>query len=370
MIKKLLLVITICFVIVKSFGQLSEDFSAAKYDFVLTHPTVTNLERISFLVENDIINIPNLSVLLIHYEKGKYDFVKSKEYIDNYKGDIEFSFQKLSGDLSKDNLYQNNDLSGQIYDIFNASNGIVFFGGDDIPPYTYGENMELKTVVYDTYRHFFELTILYHLLGNFESDNSEIPFLDKKPDYVIWAFCLGMQTMNVATGGTLVQDIPSEIYNINYVEDVLAEETNQIHKNYWKVLYPEKGFPGSKLHQIFVPDTSFLYPLIQNDKMPNVNSYHHQCIEKLGKGLYPIAYSTDLKIIEAVKHKKYPNVLAFQFHPEKKELYDISIKMVHSPYDSVELSFNELLLQNNSYQFHVNIWEVFSKSFINFRSSK
>lgn len=41
-----------------------------------------------------------------------------------------------------------------------------------------------------------------------------------------------MQTMNVATGGTLIQDIPSEIYKLQYVEDVLKLDPARLHRNY------------------------------------------------------------------------------------------------------------------------------------------
>ncbi|MFW5721010.1 MAG: gamma-glutamyl-gamma-aminobutyrate hydrolase family protein, partial [Bacteroidota bacterium] len=55
---------------------------------------------------------------------------------------------------------------------------------------------------------------------------------------------------------------------------------------------------------------------------PLIYSNHHQAIEKTGKDLEVIATSTDGNIVEAVQHKKYPNVLGIQFHPEGTYLHN------------------------------------------------
>ncbi|PKP18042.1 MAG: hypothetical protein CVU05_14385, partial [Bacteroidetes bacterium HGW-Bacteroidetes-21] len=57
-----------------------------------------------------------------------------------------------------------------------------------------------------------------------------------------------------------------------------------------------------------------------------VYSIHHQAAGKLPKTLTPMAWSSDKKVIEAVAHAKYKNVLGIQFHPEQSALYNPQIK--------------------------------------------
>jgi putative glutamine amidotransferase len=351
------------------FAENSDSIIDENYDFAITRPTVTNLERIIYLIDNEFIQIPNVSILAIYYDLENYNYDKSRLFLKNYEGDINIELKEINGVLTSENIYNKNSLSSVFQDVVSHTNGILFFGGDDLPPYTYNEKMDLRTEVYDTYRHFFELSFLFQLLGGSQNESVD-PILTHKNKYLIWTFCLGTQTMNVATGGTLIQDIPSEVYNMKYVEDVIMMPDNQIHKNYNRVLFPEKEFPGSKLHQIFIPDSSELNLFVSDNSSPYICSYHHQCIGELGENLIPIAYSVDMKITEAVKHNKFSNVLGLQFHPERLELYDQSKKMYHSPNDSVPLSYYDILQQNNSYQFHVNIWKGFSKTFVNFRKLK
>ena len=346
------------------FAQENASSDKSQYHFAITRPTVYNLQRLIFLVENKLIQIPDLTVLAVYYDKEDYDYNESLALLNLNNLLVNIEFYKLTGELNKDNIYTINDLTPQFEEIFNKTNGILFFGGDDLPPYTYSEKMELTTVVEDTYRHFFELSFLYHLVGNYNQESDFSPLLEKKNDYLVWTFCLSTQTLNVTAGGSLIQDIPTELYNMKYVEDVLEMPGNQVHKNYYKVLYPEKGYEGSKLHQISIPDSSYLMQFTNENKSPFINSYHHQCIDFLGKDLYPIAFSLDKKIIEAVKHKRFKNVLGLQFHPEKTELYDPSKKLLHSPKDSSQLSYFDILNNNNSYQFHVNIWKEFSKTLL------
>lgn len=337
------------------------------YDFAITRPTVTNLERIIYLINNSIISIPDVTILAVYYTNEDYDYALSHDFVKNDTSSITIHFLPVSGELTSENIYAINDLSPYFQEIFQKTNGILFFGGDDLPPYLYNEKMDLKTEVEDTYRHFFELSFLHHLLGGSQEKSKVKPLLDENDAYVVWAFCLGMQTLNVATGGTLVQDIPGELYNLNYVEDIFNLDDNAIHKNYFNVVYPEKGIVGSKLHQIRLTENSSLRKFIDGNNKPFINSYHHQCVDQLGLGLEPVAYSIDGKIIEAVKHKDFKNVLGLQFHPEKIELYDQSIKLIHSPMDTLQISYFEILKNNNSYQFHVNIWKEFSKTFTTFK---
>ncbi|MFC2104124.1 hypothetical protein ACFLS4_02075 [Bacteroidota bacterium] len=66
------------------------------------------------------------------------------------------------------------------------------------------------------------------------------------------------------------------------------------------------------------------------------------------------------KIIEAIAHKKYPNVLGIQFHPEGTYLHDLEIKYRKAPNDELK-SGKQILIDHNSYQFHLEFWNTFSK---------
>ncbi len=156
---------------------------------------------------------------------------------------------------------------------------------------------------------------MFHLIGGKQNENFE-PFLEEDPNYVVFGFCLGMQTMNVASGGTLYQDIPQDIYGIDYVDDLLNLDINMHHKNYWYNLFPINEIMRANFHRIqFVEEYFSTDKLgIKSKILPNVCSSHHQAVKSLGKGFKIIATSLDGKIIEAIKHEKYKNVLGVQFH--------------------------------------------------------
>lgn len=154
--------------------------------------------------------------------------------------------------------------------------GMVFPGGEDIDPAEYGQEKHPTTNDVIVERDKQELYTYHYLL----SQNK--PFL---------AVCRGIQLVNVAHGGTLIQDIPSQY------------ETELKHQH-----------PDAEAHFVdVVPGT--LLERITGKQRVSVNSRHHQNIDKLGKGLKVNAYSTD-GLIEGVEFEDgYPG-LAFQWHPE------------------------------------------------------
>ncbi len=100
-----------------------------------------------------------------------------------------------------------------------------------------------------------------------------------------------------------------------------------------------------------------------------VYSNHHQAIEKLGKNLKAIATSVDGKIIEAIVHNNYPNVLGMQFHPEGTYLHDPEIKYRKNSNDELK-SGKQILMDNKSYQFHLELWKTFSEKLNNLNPKK
>lgn len=230
-------------------------------------------------------------------------------------------------------------------------------GGPDIPPVTYNEKVHLLTSVTDPFRHYGELSYLFHLLGG-RQDQDWIPFMEKNRDYLISGICLGMQTMHVATGGSMVQDIPTEIYQTWMAEDLLEGEPDQMHRNYADKLNEGCDAPTSyHFHKVKLEKKEVLTKGIafKSQTAPLVLSSHHQALEDLGKDWVVAATSMDEKIIEAIQHSKYPHVLGVQFHPEKPGLFDPAVK--HPQNCKSTINFQESIKGTDSYAFHLAYWK-------------
>jgi putative glutamine amidotransferase len=329
-----------------------------KKTLIFVHPTEYNLDLFTNLIDQKIIEIDDLKIIGVYHSKENYDYSKSETFIK----EKELSFIKLieiKEDLSDDQLYTKNKCTNVFTDLFEKSNGIFFFGGPDLPPAIYGEQTGLITRITDPYRHYMEASFLFHLLGG--SQNSGfVPLLEANPDYTIYGICLGMQTMNVATGGTMVQDISSEVYGLKTVEEVLSSNNNTQHRNYNNNLVNDSTLFSGNFHEIKISDLKPIVGKYNKNSKPLVYSNHHQSIEILGKDLKIIATSTDGKIIEAIAHKKYPNVLGIQFHPEGTYLHNQEIKYRINSKDELK-SGKQILIDSDSYDFHLEFWKIFSK---------
>ena len=150
--------------------------------------------------------------------------------------------------------------------------GIVFSGGEDVNPAWYGESVWNETVHVDTLRDCSDSLLARAAIAS------------GKP---VLAICRGAQLMNVMLGGSLYQDLPTQLGSsvkhgggaTNWIG--LAE--------------------GGVLRDIFGADS------IQ------VNSYHHQAVKDLAPGLTVTARAAD-GVVEAYET---PQIWAVQFHPEK-----------------------------------------------------
>lgn len=161
--------------------------------------------------------------------------------------------------------------------------GFFFSGGADIDPLYYGEEASAYCGELEPYRDSHEFSMLDDVLRL------------KKP---ILAICRGIQLINVGLGGTLYQDIPSEL---NTPISHRQKEPKLSHSHHINVL------ADTPLSDIFGEGEIL------------VNSFHHQAIKSLGKGLSPMAFAED-GIIEAVYLKDYPYLRGYQWHSER--LYD------------------------------------------------
>ena len=119
----------------------------------------------------------------------------------------------------------------------------------------------------------------------------------------LFGICRGQQIINVAMGGTLIQDLPSDD-----IDHTLSSKNN----------IKNRG------HNISINKKSCLYELFGD--VVEVNTYHHQAIDCLAEGLSVCAVSTD-GFIEAIEGK---NLFAVQWHPERMvqhELFEYFVNM-------------------------------------------
>jgi putative glutamine amidotransferase len=161
---------------------------------------------------------------------------------------------------------------------------VVLTGGGDVDPALYGQTPHPLTRVVPSERDRFELAVARLCLSE------GLPLL---------AICRGLQVMNVACGGTLVQDIPDQVRNALPHQDATT--------------------PTSCPHDIeLVPDTILARCLARQQTTPTrirVNSRHHQAIDAIGRGLRLAAFAPD-GVIEAVEADAHPFAIGVQWHPE------------------------------------------------------
>jgi len=358
--KLLLLSIALLFILSASSQDFfNTDFNKRKKHIILCNPTVYRIKNIQYLTNANLLSVKKNKVKFVgvYHEGEKQDYAESLEYIEKHKLD-NFFLHKIKGDLNEDNLYENNEVSAQLKKVFDNSIGVFFFGGWDIPPAIYGEENS-RSEIHTAMRHYFEATFMYHLLGGYQDENYK-PFLNERPDYMVTGFCLGMQTMNVATGGTLIQDIPSEIYGAENTEQTVKIGRINMHRNYWQKIKGDTLLMGINLHTIKFTDHPFFNETVgvRKKSTPRIYSSHHQAADKLGKGMEVTCLSPDGKIIEGLVHNKYRNVFAVQFHPEVPALYeDMELKKFH-PKDKATTYHD--ILGKSSVRFHEAYWDYIS----------
>jgi len=289
---------------------------------VMTRPTVSQIRNVIELFERDLLSLPRLSLLCVTSDAEESDYRSAREFVQENHLDW-IRFQTIHGRVEADKLFQENEWTAQFRDLVAVSDGLLLPGGADMPPALYGEPTGLLTNPTTPRRSMFEVSFLFQLLGGSRNPGFS-PLLARRPSYLVLAICLGCQSLNVAAGGTMVQDIPREIYGLETAEEVLALGADRIHDN----RYLDAASPGidrlaSAFHAIRLEPGRLLASLSGLDERarPQVLSAHHQAIEKLGLDLMPLATSLDGKVIEAIGHRRYPRVLGVQFHPEALETY-------------------------------------------------
>ncbi len=171
-----------------------------------------------------------------------------------------------------------------IDDLMAVIDGLLLSGGPDVDPARYGDNyVHPATYGIDADRDQFEMDLFDAAL------RGGIP---------VFGVCRGIQVMNVALGGTLIQDVSTE-------HPGAADVGHRQH---------ERGLEDWAVgHELFAVDSAPL-PIFANNGL-GVNSFHHQAIRDLAPDLMPVATSQD-GLVEAVVMRGNPAVFGVQWHPE------------------------------------------------------
>jgi putative glutamine amidotransferase len=179
------------------------------------------------------------------------------------------------------------DASMPIAEALDAIDGLLLTGGDDVAPERYGEARHPTVVEAEPGRDAFEIA----LVG--AARERALP---------IFAICRGVQLLNVACGGTLVQDIPSQVPGGSpHSLDVPPHQ------------------PYSLAHEIWVEKGSLLATLmgdrLRDQDACDVNSRHHQAVKDVAPGFRVAATAPD-GVIEAIEDPGRRFCLGVQWHPE------------------------------------------------------
>jgi putative glutamine amidotransferase len=161
--------------------------------------------------------------------------------------------------------------------------GLVLTGGPDILPAIYGEAAHSTYEASEPGRDDYELELVRRATA------ADLPVL---------AICRGLQVLNVARGGTLVQDIPTQ---------VAAPVVHEVETPRVAIVHPVWLVPESRLARLLGAGSG--------DDERGVNSRHHQSIDRIGDGLIVTATAPD-GVVEGAEDPSQRFCVGVQWHPE------------------------------------------------------
>jgi putative glutamine amidotransferase len=165
--------------------------------------------------------------------------------------------------------------------------GLVLTGGEDVDPALYGEEPHPTVTDVNRARDDFEIALIR------EARRRDLPLL---------GICRGIQVLNVACGGSLIQDIPSEAPS-----DIAHQVKTPPHESY------------ALAHEVWLERDSRLERLLRDtlegSDTCHVNSRHHQAIARVAPGFTVTATAPD-GIVEAIEDASARFCVAVQWHPE------------------------------------------------------
>jgi gamma-glutamyl-gamma-aminobutyrate hydrolase PuuD len=161
--------------------------------------------------------------------------------------------------------------------------GLLLTGGTDVNPALYGAVAAPETEEPDDERDHVESMLLNEAMER---------------DLPVFAICRGMQLLNVHLGGSLIQHLPGAARHVRRT--------------------PNRAQPA---HSVTIEPATMLASIAGAPRW-DVNSRHHQAVDRLGEGLRIDAVDSDDGTIEAVEYPTRRYVLAVQWHPENQMLED------------------------------------------------
>ena len=170
-------------------------------------------------------------------------------------------------------------LIDKINKYINLCDGIVLVGGDDIPTNAYGEKKLFKNINENKTRYTFEIEFIKKYI---------------KTNKPLLGICAGIQSINVALGGSLYQDIQKQTKT--------------------KINHSQKNNFSKPIHEVLIEKNTKFYNIVKCEKI-STNSMHHQAIKKLGKNIVASAKTKD-GIIEAIELSNHKFCIGVQWHPE------------------------------------------------------
>lgn len=204
-----------------------------------------------------------------------FDYNENKVYINRGY----FDAISLSGGMPV--LIPITEDEGLLREIVEYFDGFLLSGGSDVDAVHWGELNYRYNGEISPYRDKMELFIAREAVGK---------------DKPILGICRGMQVLNIALGGTIYQDIYSQIKDVELIK----------HSQSAPKWYPT--------HKIKVEKGSRVFKAHNNDYI-NVNSFHHQAVRDVAPG-FIITSRSDDGIIESIEHESCKFAVGIQWHPE------------------------------------------------------
>jgi len=175
--------------------------------------------------------------------------------------------------------------------------GFVMSGGRDINPARYGTTVSEHTKLVNPRREHYDFALI------------EAVLIANKP---ILGVCLGSQELNVATGGSMIQDLPTETSStINH-----------------------RPGHGDHAHVVDITTGTRLQDIVGTTTL-HVNSMHHQACDRLGSGVVVMARAPD-GVVESFEIKNHDFAMGVQWHPEAMTTESVQLKIYETLVEAAE----------------------------------
>lgn len=221
-----------------------------------------------------------------------YNYESNEEYMpEGYLRAVEL----LNGEL----VVLHYDTSpASVPSLVRSLDGLILSGGVDVDPRLYGQEPEPGLGRVNPVRDRLEMALLGEALG------SDLPIL---------AICRGIQVLNVALGGTLIQDIPSRF-------------PGSVHQ--------QQSGRQTLSHDVTLAPGGILSGIYGGADKLRTNSFHHQAVDRPGRGVIPEAYAAE-GFTEALSVSGPQWILGVQWHPEVSLCVDEASRLIFTRFRDV-----------------------------------